>query len=73
MISIAASEPLPALIMSYHLRPVGSARISGLPAKRSGKKPMLSEWSATTRKSSGRDSFTGCPLEAVISSPWASR
>ena len=26
-------------------------------AKRSGKKPMLSEWSATTRKSSGRESF----------------
>ena len=35
MISIAASAPLPDLIMSYHLRPVGSARSSGLPAKRS--------------------------------------
>ena len=60
-------------IMSYHLRPVGSARISGLPAKRSGKKPMLSEWSATTRKSSGRESLAGWPLEAVTCSPRAKR
>ena len=43
MMSSAASAPLPDWIMSYHLRPVGSASISGLPAKRSGKKPMLSE------------------------------
>ena len=43
MISIAASAPLPDWIMSYHFRPVGSASSSGLPAKRSGKKPMLSE------------------------------
>ena len=42
MISIAAA-PLPDWIMSYHLRPVGSASRSGLPANRSGKKPMLSE------------------------------
>ena len=35
MISIAASAPFPAWIMSYHLRPVGSASISGLPASRS--------------------------------------
>ena len=25
---------------------------------------MLSEWSATTRKSRGRESFAGCPDEA---------
>ena len=43
MISIAASAPLPDWIMSYHWRPVGSASSSGLPASRSGKKPMLSE------------------------------
>ena len=73
MISIAASAPLPDCIMSYQRGPVGSASIAGLPANRSGKKPMLSEWSATTRKSSGRDSLTRCPLEAVISSPLAKR
>ena len=73
MISSAAWAPLPDMIRSYHCLPVGSARISGLPANRSGKKPMLSEWSATTRKSRGRDSFTGWPLEAVISSPRARR
>ncbi len=50
--------PLPDLIMSYHFRPVGSASKAGSPAISCGKKPMLSEWSATTRKSSGRDSFT---------------
>ena len=55
--------------MSYQRRPVGSASIVGSPAKSCGKKPMLSEWSATTRKSSGRESFTRWPLEAVISSP----
>ena len=73
MIWTAASAPCPDCIMSYHLRPVGSASSSGLPAIRSGKNPMLSEWSATTRKSSGRDSFTGCPDEAMSSSPLASR
>ena len=57
MISIAAAAPWPVWIMSYHLRPSGSASSSGLPASRSGKKPILSEWSVTTRKSSGRDSF----------------
>ena len=73
MISMAAAAPWPDWIMSYHLRPVGLARSSGLPAIRSGKKPMLSEWSATTRKSSGRDSFAGWPLDAVTSSPRAKR
>jgi len=73
MISSAAWPPSPDWIMSYHLRPVGSASSSGLPAIRSGKKPMLSEWSATTRKSSGRESFTGWPLEAVTWSPRAKR
>jgi hypothetical protein len=73
MISMAASGPLPDPIMSYHRRPVGSASTSGLPANRSGKKPMLSEWSATTMKSSGRDSFTRWPLDAVTSSPLAKR
>ena len=55
MMSIAASAPLPDWIMSYHFLPCGSASTSGSPAKSSGKKPMPSEWSATTRKSSGRD------------------
>ena len=73
MIWMAASAPPPDWTRSYHWRPVGSASISGLPANRSGKKPMLSEWSATTRKSSGRESFTGCPLEAVSCSPLAKR
>ena len=73
MISSAASAPFPDVIISYHLRPVGFASTSGFPARRSGKKPMLSEWSATTRKSRGRESFTGWPLEAWISSPRASR
>ena len=47
--------------MSDHFLPVGSARSSGFSANRSGKNPMLSEWSATTRKSSGRESFAFCP------------
>jgi hypothetical protein len=34
---------------------------------------MPSEWSATTRKSRGRDSFVGWPLDAVTSSPFANR
>ena len=38
-----ASAPLPDWIMSYHRRPVGLASTSGLPANRSGKKPILSE------------------------------
>ena len=60
--------------MSYQLPAlrVGQDR-PGRRASRSGKKPMPSEWSATTRKSSGRESFTGCPLEAVTSSPRAKR
>ena len=73
MISIAASAPLPLCTMSYHFRPVGFARIFGSPLNRSGKNPMLSEWSATTRKSSGRESFTGCFDDAVISCPLAKR
>ena len=43
MISIAASAPLPAWIMSYQRRPVGSASIFGSPANSWGKNPMLSE------------------------------
>ena len=61
MMSRAASAPWPEAIMSCHLRPCGSAMIAGSPPKMSGKKPMPSEWSATTRKSSGRDSLTGWP------------
>ena len=34
---------------------------------------MLSEWSATTSQSRGRESFTGIPLEAITSSPRANR
>jgi hypothetical protein len=71
--SIAASAPFPACTRSYHFLPVGFARIFASPLKRSGKNPMLSEWSATTRKSSGRDSLTGCFEDAVISWPLAKR
>ena len=73
MISSAASAPLPEWIMSYQRRPFGLASSSGFPAIRSGKNPMLSEWSATTRKSSGRESLAGWPLDAVTSSPRAKR
>ena len=68
MISSATLTPSPELIRSYQSLPVGSARRSGFPASRSGKNPMLSEWSATTSQSSGRDSFTGTPVEAMTSS-----
>jgi hypothetical protein len=34
---------------------------------------MLSEWSATTRKSSGRESLTGCLEELMTCSPLAKR
>ena len=34
---------------------------------------MLSEWSVTTRKSRGRESFTRCPVEETSSSPLANR
>ena len=75
MISIAASMPFcpPAITMSYQRRPVGSASMAGSPPWSFGKKPMLSEWSATTRKSRGRESFTGSPVEEVSSSPFAKR
>jgi hypothetical protein len=73
IISTAASAPWPFWIISNHLRPVGSVRSAGSPARRRGKNPMLSEWSATTRKSSGRDSFAGWPDDATISSPLAKR
>jgi hypothetical protein len=43
MIARATSIPLPSWTFWYHSLPVGSARIVGLPANRSGKKPMLSE------------------------------
>jgi len=46
---------------------------SGEPAAMSCTMPIPSEWSATTNQSSGRESFTGCPLEATTSSPRANR
>ena len=55
--------------LSYQRRPVGSASRSGLPPSSFGKKPMLSEWSATTRKSSGRDSLARLAVDDVTSSP----
>ena len=73
MMSSAASAPCPEWIISFHFRPCGSAMIVGSPPTMSGKKPKPSEWSATTRKSSGRESFTGCPLFDVTSSPRANR
>ena len=75
MISTAALTPSwpPACTISYHFLPVGSASISGSPPNNLGKKPILSEWSATTRKSSGLDNFTGTPVEAISSSPLANR
>ena len=45
--------------------------MSGVPAKMSGKNPKPSEWSVTTRKSSGRDSFTFWPVDDTISLPLA--
>ena len=45
--------------------------MAGAPPTTCGKKPKPSEWSATTRKSSGRESFTGCPVLEVTSSPRA--
>ena len=65
-----ASTPCspPAWTMSYQRRPVGSASISGSPANSRGKKPMLSEWSATTRKSSGRDEPHGLAASTEITS-----
>ncbi len=59
--------------MSYHFLPVGSLSIFGSPEYKRGKNPMLSEWSATTRKSSGRDSLTFKPVDEVSSSPRAKR
>jgi len=75
MISSAAATPFspPSWTISYQRFPVGSATMSGFPAKRSGKKPMLSEWSEMARKSSGRESFTRWPVEEVTSSPRAKR
>ena len=45
----------------------------GAPAKKSGAKPILSEWSATTIKSRGRERRTFCPVFEVTSSPLAKR
>ena len=69
MMSSAAFTPSPDWIMSYQRRPVGSASMCGFPAKRSGKNPMLSEWSVMARKSSGRESRTRMPVDEVTSSP----
>ena len=73
MISRATSSPLPAWTLSYHSLPVGSDSRCAAPALRSGKKPMLSEWSATTRKSSGMASRTRPAVVDSISSPRANR
>ena len=63
----------PARTMSCQRRPFGSDRTSGSPATSRGKKPMPSEWSATTRKSSGRERRTGCRVAEISSSPLAKR
>jgi hypothetical protein len=73
MSSMTTPTPWPSWIMSYQRRPVGSAIIAGSPEASSEKKPIWSEWSATTRKSSGRDSWTGRPVELVTCSPRAKR
>lgn len=73
MMSIAASAPWPPLICSYQRLPCSVASNVGSPLISIGKKPMPSEWSATTRKSSGRESRTGWPVFEVISSPRAKR
>ena len=73
MMSRAACAPFPELISSYHFRPCGVASRPASPPVSCGKKPMPSEWSATTMKSSGRESFARCPLEAITSSPLAKR
>ena len=63
----------PVCTMLCQRRPFGSARISGSPAISRGKRPMASEWSATTRKSSGRERRTGCRVAEITSPPLAKR
>ena len=52
---------------------VGSAMKAGLPLNSSRPVPMPSEWSDTTRKSSGRSSWASTPLEERTFSPRAKR
>ena len=69
MLLLLLTAQAPRWIISYQRFPVASASNLGSPSKRRGKKPMLSEWSATTMKSSGRDSLTGSPVDDTTSSP----
>ena len=75
IISSAAATAVwpPSSTMPFQRRPSSLAIISGSPAISIGKKPMPSEWSEITRKSSGRPSLTRSPVAETTSSPRAKR
>ena len=75
MISCAAARPEspPLLIISLQRLVTGSPSRAGFPLAISTIVPIASEWSATTRKSSGRDRRAFWPVEVVTSSPRAKR
>ena len=61
------------LSVSNTFSPASVASTLASPFKSAGMSPYISAWSATTRKSSGRDSRARCPLEAMTSSPLPKR
>jgi hypothetical protein len=69
---LKATSP-PWRMPSNHRRPFSVARIAGSPFMSCGIRPNISEWSETTRKSSGRDSLARWPVDVVTSSPRANR
>ena len=58
---------------AYHSLPTSVASKAGSASLRSLAMPRYSAWSVTTRKSSGRTSFTRWPLLEVTTSPRANR
>ena len=74
MISIAASAPLPDLIRSYHLRPVGSASSSGLPREEVREEAHVVRVVGDDEEvERARELHRLAAVEAVISSPRANR
>ena len=69
----AFSSGVPDLRTLDHRAASGSEMNAGLPSCTWNMSPRPSAWSATTRKSSGRESFTGMPVEETTSSPRAKR
>ena len=69
----ALSSGVPLLRVLAHCAASGSDVSPGLPSWSWNIRPRPSAWSATTRKSSGRESFTGMPVEETTSSPRAKR